>query len=822
MATGKAFDGKSLFRKTYMAVAVVSMFLPTAYSATIVDVADEATVDVVASGYNGHTGGTSSSISTADYALRFGKDVTIKLDANAAVNGVFTLYANLYATSGGFTIDATGIDVIHWVGGVQTSGKVLVKGAKEVHFGEQDTLSSPNGKLNFSYFNTDVEFENEAATGLVFTNAVTCVKLPTSCSCSIAPGMRVAVAANGLLGGGAATFTLADYDITLVATKGIAAGTIVVPTGRTLEVRQCSRVPFNATAGGWSWSGTSDQHVTNNLEFAAGSVFYVGGGQPDIYFDGDISGETTFSANINSKSSPGPIHFTAAVSLAGSVTLFSNSSFNLSGTGPFAFGTVASASKDREITGAAGRILSIAELSANSRIAIGSSLDFRIGAIGAGATITLIGEGPWSVTGPADGDPIGLAGVLVPETSGGVLSVGGRVSLGDLGTTYSALTFLPGTVVSNTTFDAATLISGSVTFAPSSDWKDKVAFWADASAPDCFMTVREFSPQVDTSVIDANKIVWWYDCRNTADWSNDVAFAMCRFAASTYSYAAAGIEKYPNMYPSVIENSLNGRAIVKCSYGTQTRMGIIASDARISDNYSAWKPVNTAYAMVVARNVNANATQGAAILTTANGSLCASGLGCNANIFTNEALTVYRDGALVDQTSTTWGNSVWGVYSFTAGGTKVQGLTSRTNPGDSKDGNGGFDYAEILLFSEMPTEAERKYAEEYLAAKWGLSCAHSNTVKADEYTFALGPVPSDSAIVACSADSIPHSVTVNLSFAARPSVGTYALMSNAAFTSATLGTVSGIDSNRILLHYDSTARTLSAEVKAKGTMIIIH
>ena len=119
----------------------------------------------------------------------------------------------------------------------------------------------------------------------------------------------------------------------------------------------------------------------------------------------------------------------------------------------------------------------------------------------------------------------------------------------------------------------------------------------------------------------------------------------------------------------------------------------------------------------------------------------------------------------------------------------------------------------------MPTEAERKYAEEYLAEKWGLSCAHSNTVKADEYTFALGLVPSDDAIIACAGDSIPHSVTVNLSFASRPSVGTYALMSNAEFTSVTLGTVSGIDANRISLNYDSTARTLSAEVKAKGTML---
>ena len=818
MTTGKAFDGKSLFRKTYMAVAVVSMFLPTAYSTTIVDIADEATVDIVASGYNGHSGGTESEVSVAAHALRFGKDVTITLDASAAVNGVFTLYANLYATNGSFTVDATGIDVIHWVGGVQTSGKVFVKGAKEVHFGEKEKLSSPNGKISFSYFNTDVEFENEAATGLVFTNAVTCAKLPTSCSWSITPGMRVAVAANGLLGGGAATFTLADYDITLISTKGIAAGTIIVPSGRTLEVRQCAWVPFNTSgsnAGRWTWSGGANQHVTNNLQFASGSVFYVDGGQPDIYFDGDISGETTLTASIGN--APGTIHFTAAVSLAGSVALNNNTSFNLSGAGPFSFGTVSSASKVREITGADGRVLSIAALAANSRIGIGSSLDFRLGTIGAGATISLLGEGPWSVTGPDDGAPLDFAGVLVPATSGGVLSVGGRVSLGDVGTTYSALTFLPGTVVSNTTFDAATLISGNVTFAPTLDWKDKVAFWADASDPDSFMTVREFSPEVDTSKIAANKIVWWYDCRNTASWSNSIAFAMCRFAASNYS-TASGIGKYPDMYPEVDSSEgLNGLSIVKCSKSTQTRMGLISANAVIRDNYAVWTPVDTAYAMVVARNVKSNA--GAAILTTANGSLCASTTGYNANIFTNEALTVYRDGALVNQTSTTWGNSVWGVYSFTAEGTKVQGLTSKTNPGSSSDGNGGFDYAEILLFSEMPTEAERKYAEEYLAEKWGLSCAHSNTVKADEYTFALGLVPSDDAIIACAGDSIPHSVTVNLSFASRPSVGTYALMSNAEFTSVTLGTVSGIDANRISLNYDSTARTLSAEVKAKGTML---
>ena len=797
-----------------------ALCLVAGYATTIVDLADAATVDIVAIGYNGHTSGTATSASIADYALRFDKDVTIKLDASAAVNGVFTLYANLFATNGGFTIDATGIDTIHWVGGVQTSGKVIVKGARAIHFGENKKLSSPNGKTNFSYFNTDIEFENEAATGLVFTNAVTCLKLPT-CPYSITPGMRVAVGARGLLGGGAATFTLEDYDITLVDTKGIAAGTIVVPSGRTLEVRQCSGVPFNRSgtyAGRWTWSGSSNQHVTNNLEFASASVFYVDGGQPNLYLDGDISGETAFTAYISSSSS-GTINFTGAVSLGGTVSLMGTTTFDLTGVGPFSFGTVTSADSVRTITGAAGRVLSIAALTANSSIGIGSSFDFRVGTVGSGATIDLLGSGPWSVSGPASGAQADFAGVLSPAVSGGALTVGGLVSLGDLGSTYSALTFLPGTVISNTTFAASTVVSGSVTIAPSPDWKDKVAFWADASDPDSFMTVREFSPNVDTSAIAANKIAWWYDCRNTADWSNDVALAMCRFAASSYS-TASGIGKYPNMYPSLSDNSLNGRATVTCSHSTQTRMGIIASDATIRDNYSDWKPVDTAYAMVVARNVKAN--EGAAVLTTVNGSLCASGKGYNANIFTNEALTVYRDGALVDQTNTTWGNNVWGVYSFTGDGTKVRGLTSKTDPANSGDGSGGFDYAEILLFSEMPTELERKYAEEYLADKWGLPCAHSGTVKADEYTFAPGSVPSDDAIIACADGSIPHSVTVNLSFAARPRPGTYALLSNAEFTSVTLGTVSGIDADRISLKYNSTAKTLSAEVTVKGLVIVFQ
>ena len=532
-----------------------------------------------------------------------------------------------------------------------------------------------------------------------------------------------------------------------------------------------------------------------------------------MYFDGDLAGETAFTANLSSSN---PIHFTSTVQLAGTLTISTSTAFDLSGEGPFSFGSVTSAAQ-HNFTGLEGRVLSISALAANSIIGVGTGIDLRLGSVGNGARVNLLGAGPWTVQGPASGTAVDLDGVLTPAATGSI-TLGGLLKLGDLGTTFSSVTLLEGAVLTGTTFDPSVTLSGAgcVVYGGRS-WKEKVALWTDASAADSFMTVREFSPSVDQSKISASKILWWYDCRKTENAYNEKAFAMCRFAASS----ASSIANYPDMYPDIIPNTLNGKAIVKCSNNAQTRMGLISASARIIDNYSDWTPVNTVYAMVVARNVKSS--NGAALLTTADGSLAASATGYNANIFTNESLTVYRNGTLVDQTATTWGQSVWGVYSFTAGGASVRGLASLTNPGSSSDGNGGFDYAEIMLFTEAPTETERKVAEEYLAAKWGLPCVHSDTREAVSLKLAVSGATA-SALVDHQLDDTPHAFTVNLDFGSGTVRGArYPILKCQAGDTYALGEVTGARrASEVALEYDSETGTLYAAIPITGLRVIVR
>ena len=799
----------------------------SAHATTIVDVADGATVDIAASEYNGHAGGTAYTVSTADYALRFGKDVTVKLDPSAATDGVFTLFTNIYATNGNFTVDATGIDVIHWVGGVQTSGKVTVKGAKEIQFGEVMKLSSPNGKTNLAYFNTDVEFENAEAIGLVFTNAVTCAQLPTSCAWSVASGTRFAVDAYGLLGGGEATFALTDYDITLIETKGIAAGEIIVPADRTLEIRQCSRITFSATSGRWTWSGQGRNHVTNDITFVAGSAFYVDGGQGNLYFDGVLAGETSFTAAITSSD---PISFTSSVSLSGTLSINNKTTFNLSGEGPFSFGDVTSASADNAITGGNGRILSCESLAANSVIGIGAGLDFRLGAVGAGATVNLLGEGPWSVTGPSSGNPLELSGVLVPEASGGALSVGGLVSLGAVGTSYSALTLISGAVLTNTTFDASVVLSGSGTLAPSGkDWKDKVALWADSSDTNSFVYVGDecgdWSDPSKTVYNSRTLISQWKDCRADHD--------VYRFRNTRYNESATLSSRSATVYPldeSAEPFGLNGYHTVSMwnnGSSSSRRINIVGSG-----NVNSQSPIEAAYAIMV---FGGQSGGGAALLATSDGyfgrkfgnDTSNAGEGASEPISSNKVFSVHINGEDAASSTEVGLSNGWQIVSMNAMNQKIYGLGALslgTGNGNSSTANtAGFQrYAEVMLFTEPPTELERMYAEEYLAAKWGLPCAHSGTMKAAAYTFALKPAPSENAILGCPSDSIPHSVTVNLSFSSRPAPGAYALLSNANLGAWSIGTVSGVAADRVSLVYDAAAKALYAVVTPRGLVITVE
>ena len=144
-------------------------------------------------------------------------------------------------------------------------------------------------------------------------------------------------------------------------------------------------------------------------------------------------------------------------------------------------------------------------------------------------------------------------------------------------------------------------------------------------------------------------------------------------------------------------------------------------------------------------------------------------------------------------------------------------------PGSSSDGNGGFDYAEIMLFTEAPTETERKVAEEYLAAKWGIPCVHSDTREAVSLKLAVSGATA-SALVDHQLDDTPHAFTVNLDFGSGTVRGArYPILKCQADDTYALGTVTGARrASEVALEYDSETGTLYAAIPATGFRMIVR
>ena len=128
-----------------------------------------------------------------------------------------------------------------------------------------------------------------------------------------------------------------------------------------------------------------------------------------------------------------------------------------------------------------------------------------------------------------------------------------------------------------------------------------------------------------------------------------------------------------------------------------------------------------------------------------------------------------------------------------------------------------------MLFKTAPTELERKVAEEYLAEKWGLPCAHSDTRDAVSLLLGLSGAPSGSALVEYPADDIPRAFTINLDFGAGTVRGAmYPLVKCTSGDTFTLGTVTGSRrAEDISLVYDAETGTVFARIAETGLMLLI-
>lgn len=93
----------------------------------------------------------------------------------------------------------------------------------------------------------------------------------------------------------------------------------------------------------------------------------------------------------------------------------------------------------------------------------------------------------------------------------------------------------------------------------------------------------------------------------------------------------------------------------------------------------------------------------------------------DAPIFATNGIPLWVDGVATDGTTTGF-NGGWQVLSVGTAHAEPLGIGYRSSHNNgAKFTAGGQNYGEILLFAEMPTDAERQAAERYLAEKWGIA-----------------------------------------------------------------------------------------------------
>ena len=852
-------------RKKCLCLSLLFSF--ASFGTELFPVDDNASIDIDSKNSQG-ADFSSGKTNKPDYTLSLGKNVEIKLNVSDASCGVYTIYANILATNGAFKVTAeSGIDEIRWIGSVDCpQGTIQVTGAKKIVFGDSH-LGNNNTTASYSFFKADVAFEAQDALGIVFTNGFTCAQLPVSTTWSIAHNARFCVdEACRVYGDENGIYDLSSHNMNLLAGDSVVAQKIVVGEGCTLVYRQCSATKMN-TKYLWSWGGTARLHFNNEVELAsASSTLLIMGAQGEPYVEKPVTGPgkiSLFTTALNNNK----IYFKDDVDV-GSVLIGANSLTNdlfvsFGGADTVSLGAVSArtdASYDCvcsiiDISGVSiemetlsGRLVisgddtgsvRIGKILDDGELVVDGSINVTVLDAASNAKIVLANPGSkgYRVSGGTDSVTV-LTNNIVVEVEGS-LTAGGKLLLGEIPTGVSKVILDSGSeFYSEIPNDLPVAGTGGVWLSdwrtddgvvmPSKTWKDKVALWTDSSVSDVFRFVSQDYSHVELGgnySYTANShsyplISQWNDWREGATH----CFRQARFSEDETN----GFSK--NVFPLLdTVMTLNGHSTVSMWHNgssSSRRINITAlSDVNVQS------PIKTEYAIMV---FGAQSGGGGAILGTTDGyfgrKFGYTGDDASNYISSNNVFTVHINGSEGYNSTEIGFSNGWQIVSMEAAGRDIYGLGAailkKGNGGSAQPGpDAGFQrYAEIMLFSEAPTETERMIAEEYLAAKWNLPCAHASTGFPVDLTLAVGVAPSATPVIALS-DDVPRNVTVNLTFPSRPESGRYALIGGLTAASYELGTVklaSGASYDRAVLEYDAVARVLYANVQKPGSKIIIR
>ena len=713
----------------------------------------------------------------------FGKNCTLKLTGTATEEGeLFQFASPCIGTNGAFTVDASGLQGyagIRWLNHLWATGDVVrVVGTDRIVFGSNTKIvyTSTGATLcgaAFSFVQADGETPYEAPTGLVFTNQVT-VGVHPQCPYEVSPDtwFWIGPAYGDPVGSEEAPYVVEDgYKVGIIRPDGVRASKFVVNEGAEMSIRPCGLqwgVAKNWLEP-WKWGGTAG-NWTMPIELNGGTLYApcnsaltVNGaitGTGDVTLEGSATlqfrGEHTFrgtlTVNCNQAvighTSPGdsantvkfektaqgrlllrPEGWNTAASTScriGSVEAVSlvNNALRVQNNQTVTIGSI-SGQFHLESTGTNTAVI-VESLAAGTKLLVDDGVDVTILAVGAGAEVVLsnaLGTANWTLRGPSNGARLKLPVSFsdeAPETA--QATFGGKLELPGV-LPFTRVEIVQGGDVVGV-FPEACALTVNGAFQRASTWQDKVALWLDADVPESVSYVKDVSwatPYMNTQV-NGNELVYMWQDRRLGQATSVVAKNLRFNSESGYSKA----DTYRYIYPEyVVSGGPNGKPYFCFSHGQSTRMAFYKSSTANTSG-----AVKTAWAIVVFGCQN---SKPGSILSSTGAVLARDDASSNP-IFKNEPYTsteTYLDGEPVAAGTTGLKSGAWQIVSFDAQGAMVDGLNgdevtgiSNTTLSNTKNAN----YAEVILFGEKPTEAERLETERYLSEKWGIEIAHQGAV----------------------------------------------------------------------------------------------
>lgn len=755
-----------------LAVCVAVMFAAVSgWAATAVSVPNGGSVEF------------ESDKSDFDKVYFFGRNCTLKLKGTAAEEGeLFQFTSPCIGTNGAFTIDASelqGYAGIRWRNHLwATGGVVRVVGTDRIVFGSNTkvTYKDTNATLSgaeFSFLQADGETPYEAPAGMIYTNQVT-VAVHPKCPYEVSPDtwFWIGPMYGDPVGSAETPYVVENgYKVGIVCPAGVCASKFVVNEGAEMSIRPCG-LQWGVAKNWmdpWKWGGMSASWKMP-IELNGGTLFapcnssltVTGGitGWGDLVLQGSATsqfqGKHTFRGTVTvncaqvvfGHTSPGDpantVNFESATQgrlflrpegwdkgantlcQIGAIEAVSlvNNALRVQNNQMVTIGSI-SGQFHLESTGTNTAVV-VESLAAGAKLMVDDGVDVTINALGAGAEVVLnnaLGTANWTLKGPATGERRTLPVSFAEEVPANAQATfGGKLEIPSLLPLARVTIAAGGDVVA--AFPEACALTVAGAYRRPSTWQDKVALWLDATVAESVSFVKDLSWADETKMTmqnNGNELVYmWKDRRpgQVATVAKNERFS----SASGYTGGTAYWKVYPEY---VTSGGPNNKPYLSFTHGNSPRLALY-KDASSKTSGA----VKTAWAIVV---FGCQDVSPGSVLSSTDAVL-ARDAAVDHPIFNNEPYTTtetYLDGASVDAGKTGLKSGAWQIVSFDAQDAMVDGLNadkvtgiSNTAMSNSKNPN----YAEVILFGEKPTEAERQEAERYLSEKWGIGIAHQGPV----------------------------------------------------------------------------------------------